>query len=188
MQTLSKLLRLFYRIFDLLRNRIVLFKLKMKYPAIKIEGKTIIESNCKIICEDGGELILVNSYISAGSEIRATKTAKIIIRDSFIGRNCVFVAIESIEIQEGCEIAEMVVIRDQDHVHNLTSQKISKQGFKSSPIMIRNNVWLGCKVTVLKGVEIGPNSIVGAHTLVNHSAPESSILVGIPAKRINNNG
>ena len=151
-------------------------------------GNTIIEKGCTVIAEDGSELILNNAYISSGTLIRSTKDSIINIQSSFIGRNCIIVAKVAIEINKNCEIAEMDVIRDQDHKHDLTERKIAGQGFNSSPIKIGENIWIGSKSTILKGVEIGSNSIIGAHTLVNKSVPTSSISVGIPVKIIKENG
>jgi maltose O-acetyltransferase len=50
--------------------------------------------------------------------------------------------------------------------------------------MIAKNVWLGVNVTVLKGVMIGENTIVGAGSLVTQNLPDHVIAVGVPAKII----
>ncbi len=50
------------------------------------------------------------------------------------------------------------------------------------PVTIGNNVWLGSRVTVLRGVTIGTNSVVGAGSVVTRSIPANSIAVGAPAK------
>lgn len=50
------------------------------------------------------------------------------------------------------------------------------------PIKIGNNVWLGVNVTVLKGIEIGDGTIVGAGSLVLSSLPGGVIAAGSPAK------
>jgi acetyltransferase-like isoleucine patch superfamily enzyme len=51
-------------------------------------------------------------------------------------------------------------------------------------IVIGNNVWLGAKVTVMKGVTIADRCIVGANAVVNRSFYEASMIAGIPAKQI----
>ena len=45
-------------------------------------------------------------------------------------------------------------------------------------------VWLGVNVTVLKGVTIGDNSVIGNGALVVTSLPENVVAGGIPAKVI----
>ncbi len=49
-------------------------------------------------------------------------------------------------------------------------------------IVIEDDVWLGARVTVLKGVRIGRGSVVGACSVVTRSLPPYSIAVGSPAR------
>ncbi|WP_338216171.1 sugar O-acetyltransferase [Lacticaseibacillus salsurivasis] len=51
----------------------------------------------------------------------------------------------------------------------------------AQPITIGNNVWLGGDVTVLPGVTIGDNTIVGAGSVVTKDLPDAVIAVGNPA-------
>ena len=53
-----------------------------------------------------------------------------------------------------------------------------------APITIGNNVWLGVNVTVLKGVTIGEDTLVGAGSLVTHSLPAGVVAAGVPAQVI----
>lgn len=54
----------------------------------------------------------------------------------------------------------------------------------SEPIVINDNVWLGEFVSVLKGVEIGEGTIVGANSVVSKNLPSYVIAVGTPARPI----
>jgi acetyltransferase-like isoleucine patch superfamily enzyme len=54
----------------------------------------------------------------------------------------------------------------------------------SKPVIIHDDVWLGMGVTVLKGVEIGARSVIGAGSLVTKSIPPDSLAVGVPARVI----
>lgn len=51
-------------------------------------------------------------------------------------------------------------------------------------INIKDNVYIGQNVTILRGVTIGENTIVGACSLVNKSLEANSVYAGVPAKRI----
>jgi NDP-sugar pyrophosphorylase family protein len=50
------------------------------------------------------------------------------------------------------------------------------------PVHIGNNVWIGDHATVLKGVTIGDNSVVGAGAVVTQSVPANVVVAGNPAK------
>ena len=54
----------------------------------------------------------------------------------------------------------------------------------AEPIKIGNNVWLGGNVTVLAGVSIGDNSVIGAGSVVNKSIPANVVAIGNPCKII----
>ena len=45
-------------------------------------------------------------------------------------------------------------------------------------------MWLGTGVTILKGITIGKNSIIGAQSLVNKDIPADVIAAGVPCKII----
>lgn len=182
---------MFFRIYrkitekaDKIRSSLRILNLKIKYPGIKISGNSYIGKNCIIICVDGGNMELRNAHINYGSFVFCAKGAQLFIDSTYIGMNSVVVAVNKIHIKQHCEIAEMVVIRDQDHQHNLSNIPIKEQGFNSKPIIINENVWIGAKATILKGVEIAENSVVGANAVVTKSITKPSVVAGVPAREI----
>lgn len=52
------------------------------------------------------------------------------------------------------------------------------------PISVGNNVWFGGNVTVLPGVSIGDNTIIGAGSVVTKNIPENVVAAGNPCKVI----
>lgn len=50
------------------------------------------------------------------------------------------------------------------------------------PIHIGHNVWLGAGVSVLPGVTIGDNTVVGAGSVVTRSLPSNVVAAGNPCK------
>lgn len=53
-----------------------------------------------------------------------------------------------------------------------------------APVVIKDNVFIGAKSIILKGVTIGENSIIGAASVVTKSVPPNEIWAGNPAKFI----
>lgn len=52
----------------------------------------------------------------------------------------------------------------------------------SKPIKISDNAWIGFGACVMKGVTIGKNSIVAAHSVVVKDVPDNVIVAGNPAQ------
>jgi maltose O-acetyltransferase len=50
------------------------------------------------------------------------------------------------------------------------------------PISIGNDVWIGGNVSILPGVRIGNNCVIGAGSVVVHDIPDDSVAVGNPCK------
>jgi acetyltransferase-like isoleucine patch superfamily enzyme len=53
---------------------------------------------------------------------------------------------------------------------------------KKGPIILEKNCRIGSHSTILPGIRIGENSIIGAHSLVNSNIPANVIAYGVPAK------
>ena len=59
-----------------------------------------------------------------------------------------------------------------------------KESCYDQDVIIEEDVWIGCNVTILKGVKIGRSSIIAAGSLVVKDVPPYSIVGGVPAKVI----
>jgi acetyltransferase-like isoleucine patch superfamily enzyme len=53
---------------------------------------------------------------------------------------------------------------------------------EQAPVIIRRGAYIGANVTILQGVEIGEESVVGAGAVVTRSVPPSSVVAGVPAR------
>lgn len=54
----------------------------------------------------------------------------------------------------------------------------------AEPITIGNNVWIGGSATILPGVTIGDNAVIGAGSVVTRNVEPNTVVVGNPAKAI----
>lgn len=109
---------------------------------------------------------------------------RIVIGDTvFIGTNCEFNINEGITIGNDSLIASGCKFIDHDHGIDL-GESMYKQFGSRAKISIANDVWLGCNVIVLKGVNIGDGAIIAAGAVVTKSIPAYEIWGGVPAKKI----
>lgn len=182
MHLIAYILRGFQTVIKKVFNFLKICWLRLLYPGLYIDFSSTIETNCNIKCVKGGKLIIKRSAILSGTQIIADANASVTIDNAFIGRNCVVTAKKSIHIHKGCLLAEMVVIRDQDHLLDIAESDGQREGFTSAAIEIRENVWIAAKATILKGVTIGASSVIAASAVINKDVPEKQVWGGIPGK------
>ena len=62
--------------------------------------------------------------------------------------------------------------------HDLDAERVER----IEPVVIGDHCWIAADVTVLRGVEIGEQSVVGARSLVTRSMPPHTLALGNPAR------
>ena len=112
---------------------------------------------------------------------RATNARIEIGSGNSFSNNVMICANGSVHIGNRCQIGDLVAIYDCDF-HELEPATRNRGHGKVLPVDIGNNVWLGSRVMVLKGVSIGDNTVVGAGSIVVNSLPANCVAVGTPAK------
>lgn len=95
-------------------------------------------------------------------------------------------AVKSIKIGKNSGLGANASVYDTDfHVIN-SSRKNQKsiRDAKAKPVEIGENVWVAANSLILKGVTIGDNAVVGAGSIVRHSIPENTLVIGNPAREL----
>ena len=106
-----------------------------------------------------------------------------------VGYGTVLSVAREINIGKDTLIAPYCLIMDSDdHPVDENARRAREPVRKEDvlPVRIGNNVWLGTRVVVLKGVSIGDNSIIGANSVVGKNIPPNCIAMGFPARVIKN--
>ena len=99
-----------------------------------------------------------------------------------INFNCVFLDAAPITIGDNCFIGPMTGMYTVSHPVDPVRRN---EGFVNGrPITLKENVWMGGGCTVLPGVTIGKNVIVGAGSVITKDIPDNVIGVGNPARII----
>lgn len=84
-----------------------------------------------------------------------------------------------IKIGHNCMLAAEVIISDSDWHGTYNRVRPYKC---HAAITLKENVWVGTRAIICKGVTIGENSIIGAGAVVTKNIPANSIAAGNPAK------
>jgi len=83
--------------------------------------------------------------------------------------------------------AHKIVIEDRVQIGSHCSlYSYSTIDNKSGKIILKENCKIGSHSTILPGVKIGQNSIIGAHSLVNKDIPDNVVAYGVPVKIVRN--
>ncbi len=69
--------------------------------------------------------------------------------------------------------------------HPLDASLLRAKWESAAPIAIGDNVWLGGGAIVLPGVRVGDDAVVGAGAVVTRDVPPGSVVVGSPARPVN---
>ncbi len=95
---------------------------------------------------------------------------------------CSISARHSIAIGHSCLIGSGCLVMDND-AHPLPAHKRHLyQGVASAPIHVAENVFLGARSVVCKGVSIGANTVVGTGSIVTKSLAPNLIAAGNPCR------
>jgi acetyltransferase-like isoleucine patch superfamily enzyme len=97
---------------------------------------------------------------------------------------CYVDATGGIAIGNDVSIAHGTSIMSTTHKYENIDIPIKDQGFNSSKTVIRNNVWIGAKATILSGILIESGSIVAANAVVTKDIAKNTVVGGVPAKII----
>jgi len=107
--------------------------------------------------------------------------------NTFIGHGTSFAAGRSIVVGNDCLIAGGVHFADNDghplnYLDRMQHLPPSLEDVKA--VRIGNNVWIGSRAVILKGVTIGDRAVVGTCAVVTHDVPPDTVVAGNPARVI----
>jgi maltose O-acetyltransferase len=105
-------------------------------------------------------------------------------RNVFIGRHAiVFVVDADLVIGDDTIIGPGLCVMSGNHVFDLPGRSFREitEG-RNLPIVIGRNVWIGARVIILSGVQIGDGAVIGAGAVVTKDIPPFAVAVGNPAR------
>lgn len=151
-------------------------KLPPSYSGLKL-GQTAIRRFC-------GKLMLKECGKKVNIEKNASFSYKVSLGDySGLGVNSKIYG--SCAIGHHVMMGEDVTVITRNHKFDRVDIPMMDQGFEQErPVTIGNDVWIGDRVIILGGVEIGDGSVIGAGSIVTKSIPPYSIAAGVPCKVI----
>jgi acetyltransferase-like isoleucine patch superfamily enzyme len=140
-------------------------------PGVIIKGSLKLEGRVKVNIGDGSRLGK-HVIIYGDGELRVGRNVS--LNGACIGCETL------VTINDDCLISDCY-LADSDY-HNLEPYlRHAPPGAKvAAPIVIERNVWIGARATIMKGVTVGENSVVGLGCVVRKSIPRNVVAIGNP--------
>lgn len=149
----------------LIKNfKYIIFKFRFRnHRELHWEGKNIIRADCEI-SKDSAVFIPKDVYFRKGCAVRVRDHARLEIGHNVsFSDNCILTCRESISIGNNVMFGPNTIIFDNDHDFRSEDYKIN---YKTSPIIIEDDVWIGANVCILRGSHIKKGAVIGAGTVV----------------------
>ena len=126
----------------------------------------------------GGKLSIGKAFkMRDGAKIRVRKGAECIIGNNVsVNFNNMIACHERVVIGDNVQLSPNVQIYDHDHDFRAAGS-LAAMKYKTSPIDIGNNVWIGANTVILRGTKIGDNCVVGAGCVLKGNFPANSVIV-----------
>lgn len=133
---------------------------------VVFKGYDRIGHGCKIVVGDNGTLVFdENVSISAETEICCQEFIKF-GKHNVISWDCIFM--------------------DTD-LHKIYDAHSNKRMNKNEEIILEDDVWIGCRCTILKGAHISKGCIVGAGSRLSSNVGEANAVIGDYGKILRKN-
>jgi len=155
-------------------------------------GTNVLELGDRTQVHDGVRLWLLSGSVRVGSDsilrdqaLLKSKGALEIGERARIGYSTLMHCHQEIRLEDHVVIADQTVVIDSDHVHDGTDEWVMAQPVRAAPLRVGRNTLISANSLIMRGAEIGENSVVAGGAVVRAGAyPPSSLLGGVPARRL----
>lgn len=172
------------------------FRLGLRLNGVRLKGTAAvygcpkIENRGEILVGDGVRLVSSNRAYVAGNLtgpvfLRTEPGARIVLKDKAQLNGTTVVSAVSVTIGERVMVGTDTIIFDTD-LHSIAPEGRTRHRdkVKHKAVEISDDVWIGSRCIILKGVTIGRGSVIGAGSVVVSDVPSMTVFAGNPAKMV----
>ena len=148
--------------------------LPMSGARVSLGARRFRQFCAHLILEDCGEWVNIDKGVTFATDIKLGN-------GSGIGANCSIPT--GVSIGENVMMGIDILMFTNEHRHDDVTVPMGAQGRTSvEPIVIEDDVWIGSRSLIMKGVRIGHGAIIAAGSVVTKSVPPYEIWGGNPAR------
>jgi acetyltransferase-like isoleucine patch superfamily enzyme len=139
---------------------------------------SLVSPFTEITVDRGAELKIGKRFkMRDGAKIRVRKGSVCIIgNNTSVNSNNMIACHDRIEIGNDVQLSPNVQIYDHDHDFRVEGG-VKAGKYKTAPVKIGNNVWIGANTIILRGTELGDNCVVGAGCVVKGKYENDSVII-----------
>lgn len=171
--------RLIYNLISVLFSSLKFGVLKLfHFHHFYFDGIQRFSPNTEVVISGEGTIRL-------GKHVRAHRRSKLHVfskgtleigSNTALGNGVSINCMEKITIGEGVQFGPDVKIYDHDHDFRVPGG-VGAEKFRTAPVKIGDNSWIGCNVVILMGTVLGENCIVGAGSVLKGEYPANSVII-----------
>ena len=157
---------------------------RARQPHVNFQGLAFLGRDVELLVRRGHGRLVIGPWCWIGSQnsLRAHEGDLRLGAKVVMGSRNVINGYLDIEIGADSLLSDWIYICDFDHRFEDLSVPIRKQGIRKSPVRVGSDVWVGEKVSILRGADIGTGSVIGSQSVVKGVIPPFSVVAGSPAR------
>jgi acetyltransferase-like isoleucine patch superfamily enzyme len=148
------------------------------------EGFVFLGRRSRLSARPGDARLVLGRWVHVGDGTRLlAHEGTLRVGDKVVfGHDTTVTCYLDVDIGTATLVADWVYVCDFDHRTEDVTVPIKDQGIVKSPVHIGPDCWVGTKVSVLRGADVGRGSVLAAHAVVRGRVPAFSIAGGVPAR------
>lgn len=137
-----------------------------------------ISPSTEITMDRGAKLRIGKRFkMRDGAKIRVRKGAECVIGNHCsINSNNIIACRKRVVIGDHVQLSPNVQIYDHDHDFR-HQDGLKANHFKTAPVIIGNNCWIGANTVILRGTMLGDGCVVGAGSVIKGEYPAGSVII-----------
>lgn len=150
--------------------------------SISIGRGTMLGRNVRLLLDGGSMVVGRNVQIRAGVVLHIRGRFEMADR-TMLSYYSVVHCDESVILRARAALGEHLTITDSRHLPAQPGDWWLNQ-IETAPVVVGEDTWAGSKVTISRGVTIGPGCVIAAGSVVSKDVEADTVVGGVPARRL----